>query len=88
MIELNLEPGTYEYKYVIINIIERFKKIWTRLTTTRYLINGTWFLDSSKPTAKDFNGRVNNILKVLVVDHEGLINIKYCFTRLLYLFLG
>ena len=26
MIELNLEPGTYEYKYVIINIIERFKK--------------------------------------------------------------
>ena len=80
MIELNLEPGTYEYKYVIINIIERFKKIWTRLTTTRYLINGTWFLDSSKPTVKDFNGRVNNILKVLVVDHEGLINIKYCFT--------
>ena len=70
MIELNLEPGTYEYKYVIINIIERFKKIiitliWTWLTTTRYLINGTWFLDSSKPTAKDFNGRVNNILKVL-----------------------
>ena len=80
MIELNLEPGTYEYKYVIINIIERFKKIWTRLTMTRYLINGTWFLDSSKPTVKDFNGRVNNILKVLVVDHEGLINIKYCFT--------
>ena len=88
MIELNLEPGTYEYKYVIINIIERFKKIWTRLTMTRYLINGTWFLDSSKPTAKDFNGRVNNILKVLVVDHEGLIHIKYCLTRLLYLFLG
>ena len=88
MIELNLEPGTYEYKYVIINIIERFKKIWTRLTMTRYLINGTWFLDSSKPTVKDFNGRVNNILKVLVVDHEGLINIKYCLTRLLYLFLG
>merc|ERR1711974_280724 len=43
VIELNLEPGTYEYKY---------------------LINGIWFLDSSKPTAKDLNGHVNNILTV------------------------
>jgi len=42
-INLDLAPGSYEYKY---------------------LINGIEFLDSSKPSAKNHHGIVNNILTI------------------------
>ena len=96
MVELKLEPGTYEYKYLIINNVIIINITIVSITiianviviisiiilftircliisiiilfTIRYLINGIWFLDSSKPTAKDLNGHLNNILTVSVVS--------------------